>query len=80
MKHACTCSTFHFNSLTRFAYEVICHEICRLLIFFSKSVCFLLLLILKLSFGNISRVPSSLDPDHAGRFVGPDLGPNCLQR
>ena len=25
MKHACTCSTFHFNSLTRFAYEVIRH-------------------------------------------------------
>ena len=21
-----------------------------------------------------------LDPDQAGRFVGPDLGPNCLQR
>ena len=45
---------------------------------FSKSVCFLLLLFR--SFGNISRVPSSLDPDHAQRFVGPDLGPNCLQR
>ena len=26
------------------------------------------------------RVQSSLDPDHARRFVGPDLGPNCLQR
>ena len=22
----------------------------------------------------------SLDPDQAGHFVGPDLGPNCLQR
>ena len=21
-----------------------------------------------------------LDPDQAGHFVGPDLGPNCLQR
>ena len=39
--------------------------------------CFFLL---KWSFGNISRVPSRLDPDHARRFVGPDLGPNCLQR
>ena len=27
--------------------------------------------------GNISRVSSSLDPDHARRH---DLGPNCLQR
>ena len=49
---------------------------------FSKSVCLLLLLFffLKKSFGNISRVPSSLDPDHAPCFIGPDLGPNCLQR
>ena len=31
----------------------------------------------KKSFGNIRRVPSSLDPDYA---CGPDLGPNCLQR
>ena len=23
---------------------------------------------------------NSLDPDQAGHFVGPDLGPNCLQR
>ena len=23
---------------------------------------------------------NSLDPDQAGCFVGPDLGPNCLQR
>ena len=30
--------------------------------------------------GIISRVSSSLDPDHARRFVRPDLGPNCLQR
>ena len=35
---------------------------------------------LKTSLGNISRVSSSLDPDHAQRLVGPDLGPNCLQR
>ena len=25
------------------------------------------------------RVSNSLDPDQARRFVGPDLGPNCLQ-
>ena len=28
----------------------------------------------------IHRVSNSLDPDQARRFVGPDLGPNCLQR
>ena len=26
------------------------------------------------------RVSNSLDPDQARRFVGPDRGPNCLQR
>ena len=25
------------------------------------------------------RVTNSLDPDQTGHFVGPDLGPNCLQ-
>ena len=35
---------------------------------------------LKNSFRNTSRMPNSLDPDQARRFVGPDLGPNCLQR
>ena len=30
---------------------------------------------------NTIRVSSSLDPDQqTKRFVGPDLGPNCLQR
>ena len=31
-------------------------------------------------FRNTIRVSNSLDPDQARRFVGPDLGPNCLQR
>ena len=26
------------------------------------------------------RVANSLDPDQDRHFVGPDLGPNCLQR
>ena len=26
------------------------------------------------------RVSNSLDPDQAQHFVGPDLGPNCLQK
>ena len=25
-------------------------------------------------------VSNSLDPDQAQQFIGPDLGPNCLQR
>ena len=28
---------------------------------------------------NTIRVSNSLDPDQAGHFVGPGLGPNCLQ-
>ena len=42
----------------------------------------------KISFRNTIRVSNSLDPDQARHFVrpdlehfvGPDLGPNCLQR
>ena len=30
-------------------------------------------------FRNTIRVSNSLDPDQARHFVGPDLGPNCLQ-
>ena len=29
---------------------------------------------------NTIRVSNSLDPDQDLHFVGPDLGPNCLQR
>ena len=35
---------------------------------------------LKNSFRNTIRVSNSLDPDQARQNVGPDLGPNCLQR
>ena len=31
-------------------------------------------------FRNTIRVSNSLDPDQARQNVGPDLGPNCLQR
>ena len=31
-------------------------------------------------FFNSIRASNSLDPDQARHFVGPDLGPNCLQR
>ena len=33
-----------------------------------------------LGFFNTILVSNSLDPDQAQHFVGPDLGPNCLQR
>ena len=42
--------------------------------FFSKSI------FLKNSFRNTIIISNSLDPDQAGQNVGPDLGPNCLQR
>ena len=34
----------------------------------------------KNSFRNTIRVSNSLDPHQARWFVGPDLGPNCLQK
>ena len=34
----------------------------------------------KKTFRNTISVSDSLDPDQARHFVGPDLGPNCLQR
>ena len=42
--------------------------------FFSKST------FSKKNFRNIIRVSNSLDPDQNRHSVGPDLGPNCLQR
>ena len=33
-----------------------------------------------LDFFNTIQVSNSLDPDQALHFVGPDLGPNCLQK
>ena len=53
MKYVYTCRTFHFNSLTLFAYEVICHRLSSADIFFKIS---LLLFFLKKYFGNIRRV------------------------
>ena len=34
----------------------------------------------KLISDTLSRVSNSLDPDQDRRCVGPDLGPNCLQK
>ena len=41
---------------------------------------FLKLTFKKKTFKNTIRLSNSLDPDQARHFVGPDLGPNCLQR
>ena len=46
---------------------------CRLLFFFKSTFS-------KNSFRNTIRVSNSLDPGQARRFVGPGLGPNCLQK
>ena len=43
--------------------------------FFSSNSTFL-----KIHFRDTIRVSNSLDQDQARRFVGPDLGPNCLLR
>ena len=41
---------------------------------------FKLLFFPKNSLRNTIRVSNRLEPDQAGHSVGPDLGPNCLQR
>ena len=35
---------------------------------------------LKKKFRNTISVPNGLDPNQARHFVGPDLGPKCMQR
>ena len=56
-------------------WEMLHGFFCHLLIFFKTNF-------LKNSFKNFFhfRVSYSLDPDQVGHFVGPGLGPNCLQR
>ena len=61
------------ESAQLFAYWVILHAFCRLLIFFSESICS------KNYLRNTIGVSKSLNPDQARRHVGPDQGPNCLQ-
>ena len=34
----------------------------------------------KKSFKNTIRMSNSLEPDQELRYIGPDVGPNCLQR
>ena len=49
------------------AFDVVCRLFSKLT--FSKN-----------SFRNTIRVSNCLDPDQDRPFVGPNLGPNCLQR
>ena len=46
---------------------------CRLLTFFAK-------LTFSQKIENTIRFSKGLDPDQDQRYVGPDLGPNCLER
>ena len=57
-------------------WEIFCLLFCCLLIFFK------IIFLGENSFRNIYsiRVSNSLDPDQARHFVGPNLGPNCLQK
>ena len=59
-----------FNSLPLGHFFMLFYS---LLIFFKSTF-------LKNYFRNTIRVSNSVDPDMARRFVGPDFGPNCLQK
>ena len=48
--------------------------------FLSSADFFLISTLSKNSFRNTIRVSNNLDLDQARQNVGPDLGPNCLQR
>ena len=50
-----------------------CFFFCSLLIFSS-------LIFSSSSFRNTISMSNSLDPDQAQCYIGPDLGPNCLQK
>ena len=60
--------------IQRFAYWVILHSVLL------AAYCSFQNQLLKLSFRDTISVPNSLVPDQARRFVGLDLGTNCLQR
>ena len=48
--------------------------------FLSSADFFQIQFFLKKLFRNTIRVSNSWDPNQTRRFVGPDLGPNCLQK
>ena len=62
---------------------VYCLTICLSWLFCMLFCCLLFFLnqrFRKKYFRNTFRVSNSLEPDQARPLVGPDLGPNCLQR
>ena len=66
-------SCFIFNSTLCMLGNFACF--CRLLIFFFQNHLFLQNLV-----SRITSVSNNLYPDQDRLLVGPDLGPNCLQR
>ena len=71
------CMNLPFQFIDFFCLRGNLSWICCLLIFFQNQF---VVVYLKMSFGNISRVSRCFDSDHAPFFVRPDLGPSCLQR
>ena len=49
-------------------------------VFWCLQIFFKIIFFLKKKIRNTIRVSNTLDPGQAQHFVGPDLGPNCLQR
>ena len=61
------------NDIQLFASWVILHAFLSSADFFQNQL-------LREILSQIPSVSNCLDPDQARHFVGPDLGPNCLQR
>ena len=66
------CQKVYFDQLLDFLISL-------LVLFHTLLLCHILLFGCWIYFNTI-QVSNCLDPDQARHFVGPDLGPNCLQR
>ena len=77
MSCAMLCKTlFHLQACVLLTLCMLGNFVC----FFLSSLDFFFKInFFKKKFRNTIRVSNSLDPDQARHFVGPDLGPNCLQ-
>ena len=69
-------SVFESRQISFFKIFLV-HAICVICLFFPNSDT---KLFSQNDFRNTIIVSNSLDTDQASHFVGPDLGPNCLQR
>ena len=67
------CEKVYINQLLDF-------RILLFVLFFFHTLLLCHSLLFELDVFNTIQVSNSLDPDQARHFVGPDLGPNCLQR